>query len=205
MRIACPFCGERELGEFTYLGDAEPQRPAATARRKTRCSTTSICATTSPARCSEYWYHGGGCRAWLKVARNTLTHEITSVEPAAGAGAAKVALMADRAQTHRLASGGLIDRSAPLNFTFDGKPLRRLPGRHAGLGAGRQRRQAGRPLVQVPSPARHADGRLGRAQRAGRVAHAARGASPTPRRPPPNSMKGSKRQPEPLAVAAASI
>ena len=27
MRIACPFCGARELGEFTYLGDAAPQRP----------------------------------------------------------------------------------------------------------------------------------------------------------------------------------
>ena len=39
----------------------------------------------------EYWYHGSGCRAWLKVARNTLTHEISSVEPAAGAGAARVA------------------------------------------------------------------------------------------------------------------
>ncbi|TIW07562.1 MAG: sarcosine oxidase subunit delta, partial [Mesorhizobium sp.] len=31
MRITCPFCGERELGEFTYLGDAKPQRPAADA------------------------------------------------------------------------------------------------------------------------------------------------------------------------------
>ncbi|TIP23390.1 MAG: sarcosine oxidase subunit delta, partial [Mesorhizobium sp.] len=29
MRIVCPFCGERELGEFTYLGDAKPLRPAA--------------------------------------------------------------------------------------------------------------------------------------------------------------------------------
>ncbi|TGT39398.1 sarcosine oxidase subunit delta, partial [Mesorhizobium sp. M8A.F.Ca.ET.167.01.1.1] len=27
MRIACPFCGERENGEFTYLGDASPKRP----------------------------------------------------------------------------------------------------------------------------------------------------------------------------------
>ncbi|TIW38046.1 MAG: sarcosine oxidase subunit delta, partial [Mesorhizobium sp.] len=24
MRIVCPFCGERELGEFSYLGDAKP-------------------------------------------------------------------------------------------------------------------------------------------------------------------------------------
>ncbi|RVD39357.1 sarcosine oxidase subunit delta, partial [Mesorhizobium sp. M2D.F.Ca.ET.145.01.1.1] len=31
MRITCPFCGERELGEFTYLGDAKPVRPAADA------------------------------------------------------------------------------------------------------------------------------------------------------------------------------
>ena len=31
--------------------------------------------------------------------------------------------MADRAQSHRLASGGLVDRAAPLNFTFDGKPF----------------------------------------------------------------------------------
>ncbi len=29
MRIVCPFCGERELGEFTYLGDAKPVRPVA--------------------------------------------------------------------------------------------------------------------------------------------------------------------------------
>ncbi|TIR97983.1 MAG: sarcosine oxidase subunit delta, partial [Mesorhizobium sp.] len=31
MRIVCPFCGERDLGEFTYLGDAKPQRPPADA------------------------------------------------------------------------------------------------------------------------------------------------------------------------------
>ena len=74
---------------------------------------------------SEYWYHGGGCRAWLKVARNTLTHEISSVEPAAGAGACE----GRRADDHRAQipsprqSGGLIDRSAPLTFTFDGKTL----------------------------------------------------------------------------------
>ena len=24
----------------------------------------------------EYWHHGGGCRAWLVVDRDTLTHEI---------------------------------------------------------------------------------------------------------------------------------
>ena len=27
----------------------------------------------------ELWYHGSGCRSWLRVHRNTLTHEILGV------------------------------------------------------------------------------------------------------------------------------
>ena len=27
MRIPCPFCGERDVHEFTYLGDATLERP----------------------------------------------------------------------------------------------------------------------------------------------------------------------------------
>jgi sarcosine oxidase subunit delta len=30
----------------------------------------------------EFWYHGGGCHAWLIVTRNTVTHEISAVKPA---------------------------------------------------------------------------------------------------------------------------
>ena len=89
MRIVCPFCGERELGEFTYLGDAKPQRPAADAGEDAVYDYVYLRDNIAGVM-SEYWYHGGGCRAWLKVTRNTLTHEISAVEPAAGAGAAKV-------------------------------------------------------------------------------------------------------------------
>ncbi|CDX59433.1 Sarcosine oxidase subunit delta [Mesorhizobium plurifarium] len=89
MRIVCPFCGERELGEFTYLGDAKPQRPAADAGADAVYDYVYLRDNVAGVM-SEYWYHGGGCRAWLKVTRNTLTHEISAVEPAAGAGAAKV-------------------------------------------------------------------------------------------------------------------
>ena len=49
--------------------------------------------------------------------------------------------------------------------------LRGLCRRHAGLGAAGQRRAAGRALVQVSSPARHPDGGLRGAERAGRAAH----------------------------------
>jgi sarcosine oxidase subunit delta len=31
----------------------------------------------------ELWYHGFGCRSWLRVKRDTRTHEILGVEYAA--------------------------------------------------------------------------------------------------------------------------
>ena len=34
---------------------------------------------------SETWHHVSGCRMWLVVERDTLTHEIKSVRPAHGA------------------------------------------------------------------------------------------------------------------------
>jgi methylglutamate dehydrogenase subunit B len=86
MRIVCPFCGERELGEFTYLGDAKPVRPAADASQDDVFDYVYLRDNVA-GETSEHWYHGGGCRAWLKIMRNTLTHEISSVEAAAGAGA----------------------------------------------------------------------------------------------------------------------
>ena len=90
MRIVCPFCGERELGEFTYLGDAKPVRPVANASADEVFEYVYLRDNLAGAM-SEYWYHGVGCRAWLKIARNTLTHEISSVEPAAGAWARQAA------------------------------------------------------------------------------------------------------------------
>ncbi|MBA3449464.1 MAG: sarcosine oxidase subunit delta [Pseudaminobacter sp.] len=94
MRIACPFCGERESGEFTYLGDAKPKRPAMVALDAERAGEDDsfydyvYLRDNVAGDMSEYWYHGGGCRSWLVVGRNTITHEISSVEPAPGAGAA---------------------------------------------------------------------------------------------------------------------
>lgn len=90
MRIVCPFCGERELGEFTYLGDAKPVRPVADASEDEVFDYVYLRDNVA-GQTSEHWYHGGGCRAWLKVTRNTLTHEISAVEPAAGVGARQVA------------------------------------------------------------------------------------------------------------------
>lgn len=97
MRIACPFCGERELGEFSYLGDAAPRRPQAfLADGSERPDAEEafydyVYLRDNPAGAlREYWYHGGGCRSWLIVSRNTLTHGISAVEAAPGAGARTV-------------------------------------------------------------------------------------------------------------------
>ena len=90
MRIACHFCGPRENGEFSYLGDAKPKRPSPDASQDAFYDYVYL-RDNIAGEMDELWYHGGGCRSWLKVRRNTVTHEIRSVEPADGAGAQKVA------------------------------------------------------------------------------------------------------------------
>lgn len=94
MRISCPFCGERELGEFTYLGDATPKRPSGFAadggelpEAQDRFFDYVYLRDNVAGAMDEHWYHGGGCRAWLVVSRNTTTHEIAAVRAAPGAGA----------------------------------------------------------------------------------------------------------------------
>ena len=83
IKINCPWCGARDMAEFTYGGDAINKRPEDS-------------PDTSEARwydyvylrdnlCGphlEYWHHVNGCRQWLKVKRDTLTHEILDIGPA---------------------------------------------------------------------------------------------------------------------------
>ena len=78
MRIACPFCGPRELGEFTYLGDASPQRPAADGPEDAFCDYVYLRENPSGLH-QELWFHGSGCRSWLTITRNTRTHEISDM------------------------------------------------------------------------------------------------------------------------------
>jgi heterotetrameric sarcosine oxidase delta subunit len=73
MRIRCPFCGERESGEFTYLGANVP-RPNVNAFEE-------LYLRANPSgRHEELWYHAFGCRSWLVVTRDTRTHEIFAVD-----------------------------------------------------------------------------------------------------------------------------
>lgn len=81
LRIDCPWCGVRNEDEFSYGGDATVKRPADDASADDWYD--YVYTRNNPAgKHSEYWQHVNGCRAWIIVERNTLTHEITSVAAA---------------------------------------------------------------------------------------------------------------------------
>jgi len=81
MRIRCPFCGERDASEFVFAGDASRRRPDPDAREAAARFYEAVYIRENPAgRYEELWYHAGGCRSWLRVARDTRTHEIFSVD-----------------------------------------------------------------------------------------------------------------------------
>ncbi|UPH71023.1 sarcosine oxidase subunit delta [Abyssibius alkaniclasticus] len=79
MQLNCPHCGARDLREFSYLGSAkliarpDPADQAA--------MVDYVHYRDNPAGANaELWQHDTGCRAWLHVLRNTLTHEVLRVE-----------------------------------------------------------------------------------------------------------------------------
>ena len=82
MRIPCPHCGVRDVQEFSYLGDAAPQRPEGPNATQAQMADYVHQRDNAAGRHRELWYHGAGCHAWLVVTRDTRTHEIEAVEPA---------------------------------------------------------------------------------------------------------------------------
>ncbi len=80
MRINCPFCGPRDVSEFTYLGDAGLARPDTADADALH---DYVYLRTNPAGAHrEHWYHAAGCRLWLTVTRDTRTHTILDAQEA---------------------------------------------------------------------------------------------------------------------------
>ena len=81
MRIVCPFCGERELSEFAYHGDAGAGRPNPDVpEAQTRFFEAVYLRENPMGRHAELWYHAFGCRSIVRVTRDTRTHVIHDVE-----------------------------------------------------------------------------------------------------------------------------
>lgn len=72
MRIPCPYCGERDVHEFVYRGDASLSRPSGDAGFYEYVYLRKNVA----GRMREHWYHAQGCRNWIELDRDTVTHEI---------------------------------------------------------------------------------------------------------------------------------
>ncbi len=80
MRIGCPFCGARDASEFAYLGDAGFARPDPAAPDAAARFAAAVYLRDNPAGPHvELWYHGQGCRSWLRVTRDTRTHDVLAV------------------------------------------------------------------------------------------------------------------------------
>ncbi|QOL80719.1 sarcosine oxidase subunit delta [Pseudooceanicola spongiae] len=84
MRLTCPNCGARDLREFTYQG-AALNRPEGDWGESWDAYVHLRDNPAGPSQ--EYWYHGLGCAAFLRVERDTRTHDILLVALASGGAA----------------------------------------------------------------------------------------------------------------------
>ncbi|MGP9789343.1 sarcosine oxidase subunit delta [Roseinatronobacter sp. NSM] len=82
MIITHPLLGPCDAQEFTYLGDARLiDRPDGMTDGAEDAFYDYAYLRDNPAgQHRELWFHEAGDRSWLVVTRDTLTHEILSVE-----------------------------------------------------------------------------------------------------------------------------
>ena len=80
MRIPCPLCGLRDRREFYYYGsDDYLRRPGPDA--PIEAWDNHLHLRDNPAgKTHDLWYHEAGCAQWLRVHRNTVSHEIYGAE-----------------------------------------------------------------------------------------------------------------------------
>ncbi|MGF9563515.1 sarcosine oxidase subunit delta [Neorhizobium sp. JUb45] len=79
--ITCPHCGRRPKEEFSIRGDAVPERPAPAASEEAWHAYVYL-RDNPRGNIREYWHHVAGCRRWLVVERDNLTHAVFAVTDA---------------------------------------------------------------------------------------------------------------------------
>ncbi len=82
MRIPCPYCGLRDVQEFTYGEDGSVVRPDPETGDE-KAWTDYVYRRANPrGPHRELWHHTAGCRQWLSVTRDTTSHAILKVDAA---------------------------------------------------------------------------------------------------------------------------
>ncbi len=80
--ITCPNCGERDLSEFSYGGEADISRPEWRDDMSDAEWAEFVFMRTNPKGVfAERWNHAAGCRRWFNMLRNTATDDILAVYP----------------------------------------------------------------------------------------------------------------------------
>ena len=78
--IHCPNCGPRSVYEFKFAGEQKAQPGPGAGSKEWRHYFYFNRNVNGPNE--EWWYHSGGCGAWLRVNRDTATNRVMSVERA---------------------------------------------------------------------------------------------------------------------------
>lgn len=74
--VPCPHCGQRPKEEFTIKG-AALRRPGAGAAASDWLDYVYLRDNPRGAY-EEYWHHTSGCRRWIILTRDTVTHEVVA-------------------------------------------------------------------------------------------------------------------------------
>jgi heterotetrameric sarcosine oxidase delta subunit len=79
-QIRCPWCGERDVSDFAYGGEAHIARPK-NSETMSDAEWAGYVFLRSNAKgvFAERWNHAAGCRRWFNALRNTATDEILAV------------------------------------------------------------------------------------------------------------------------------
>jgi heterotetrameric sarcosine oxidase delta subunit len=74
--IRCPHCGPRAGAEFTF---ERPEESIVPLDATPEAAAERLFTRDNPrGRSAELWRHAYGCRAWLRVERDTATHAIAA-------------------------------------------------------------------------------------------------------------------------------
>lgn len=82
MQLTCPWCGPRDVEEFTFGGDASTPRPRYDEETPEAWNRYLYERDNPRGPHAEYWHHEAGCRQWLVVERDTSNHRILSARTA---------------------------------------------------------------------------------------------------------------------------
>ena len=88
MKIPCPLCGPRDRREFYYYGSPDYLSPVGQDADLDALDNQLFLRDNIAGQVQDLWYHEGGCAAWLKVTRSTVTHAVLGAELVMGAQAA---------------------------------------------------------------------------------------------------------------------